>query len=1182
MNITRKVSALALSAVLLSAGASYGQAIYGSLNGTVTDPTGAAIPNATVTVTDISKGTSVTVTANSSGAYTVEHLIPDSYAIKITAPGFTTFSTTGVNVAADSSPKVDANLTVGDSGTVVDVSAGDIPTLKTDRADVATVFNERNTEDLPLPNRNFTGLQLLLPGTQLLGWSHASSENPQGSQQIIVNGQHFAGVAYELDGTDNQDPILGIIVVNPSLDSVKESKIATQNYDAQFGKAVAAVVTAQTKSGGNALHGGIFDFRQSDANQAKNPFNQPDSVTHRIVPVGLQSQFGGSVGGAVKKDVLFYFMDYQGVRSKVGTSTGINTVPTTLLRSSCLGPVGCDFSDYVGSTLKADGTRTLTSGKVSTVIANPLTGVPYANNIVPKGELNAAAVSLLERYPVANTSSAGTPYANYSAVGTGQFNYDQGTIRLDAQVSDKVHYFNRFSYFSDVLTGGTAFGALGGPGFGTGGFGGVSKGHNASWATGFDVVVSPKWVTDIRFGFLRYSIATSKYDGAEAFATNNGIPGLNFDTGNTIGAPEFDIEGPPNNGLNNAGANFGSGLGVNHCNCPLTENERQYQVVNNWTHELGNHSIKFGVDLRHAYNLRVPSDNNRAGVLNFQGHTTQAAGQGGLGFASFVLGDVGQFSRYASTSTNASETQNRYFGYLQDTWRISQKLTVNYGTRYEVYTPEKTEKDQGSILNLDTGNLQVAHEGPYDGEMGTKNNYSNIAPRIGAAYQITPKTVIRAGYGRSFDIGVFGSIFGHAVTQNLPVLSKQQVNSSGNGYVFQLGGAPPTPNFGGAITNGVIPLPDGVNANARPTTERFPTIDSWNAQLQRDLGRQFSVTVGYVGNKGTHTFTGDGSTINPNAVGLVQNGLVYNPAPNGIFQPAVNTVCVGGHFPNLPCSNNNDPKRRYYQPRFGWTQDINYFASDADTHFNALQATLQKNFGQGYQFTLNYAYQKAINFSNTDLQQFKNITQGNQDDLRQQQLTFFGNLELPFGKGKAFASNVNGIVDRVIGGWELSPTFNIASGLPFWPTYSNASINKDVGPNEPNYTGSGFTTGLKGLDHATAPGGGSTLSFFTPITDITSTSGQIFTNPGYAQFGNLKRNSFFGPHFYNVDLSAQKNFRIKESVTAIFRTDFFNVLNHQSYATPSNDNIDVNGGQITQLAPGSNPRQLQFAARLKF
>lgn len=1180
MHIARKARGLALAAVLVATGTGYGQAIYGSLYGTVTDPSGATIPNATVTVTDIAKGTSITVQSNSSGEYTVEHLIPDAYTIKFNAPGFSGYEATGINVAADSSPKVDAKLTVGDAGQTVQVTADQLPLLVTDRAEVATSFNARNTEDLPLPNRNFTGLQLLLPGTQLLGWSHASSENPQGSQQIIVNGQHFAGVAYELDGTDNQDPILGIIVVNPSLDSVKEAKIATQNYDAQFGKAVAAVITAQTKSGGNSVHGGVFDFRQSDAQFAKNPFNKPDNVTQRIVPASLQNQFGGSIGGPIQKDRVFFFADYQGVRSKVGTSTGKNTVPTTLLRSSCAGPVGCDFSDYVG--VAPDGS--IAPGKVTQVIVNPATGAAYANNIIPKAQLSPVAISLLQRLPAPNTTTPGTPYANYAASGTGVFNYDQGTIRIDAQVNEKIHYFNRFSYFSDTLTGGTAFGALGGPGFGTGGFGGTSRGHNASWATGFDVVVSPKWVTDIRFGFMRYSIATSKYDGNEAFATNNGIPGLNMLTGNTGGAPEFDIGGGlPNNAINNPGGNFGSGLGVNRCNCPLTQNERQYQVVNNWSHDLGSHSIKFGVDLRHAYNLRIPSDQNRAGILVFNPQTTAQGNTGGLGYATFALGSVTQFQRYASVSVNASETQNRAFGYVQDTWRITPKLTLNYGTRYETYFPEKVEKDQGSLLNLDTGNLQVAHEGNYGGNMGISNNFNTIAPRLGVAYQFDQKTVVRGGYGRSFDIGVFGSIFGHAATQNLPVLSRQFVTSSGSNSVFQLGGTPPPASFGTAPVNGNIRLPDGINANARPTTERFPTIDAWNAEIQRDLGHQFTATVGYVGNKGTHTFTGDGSTTNPNAVGVVQNGLVYNPAPGGVFQPSPNTQCLGAPLPNNPCSNQNDPRRRAYYPRFGWTQDINYFSSQANTNFQALQVTLNKQFGHGYQFVLNYAYQQAHNYSNTDIEQYKVLTYGNQDDLRQNQLTFFGNLELPFGRGKAFASNANGIVERVIGGWEISPTFNIASGLPFWPTYASNSVNKDGGgPNNPNYTGSGFQTGLKGQDWNSQNG----LTYFTPITDITKTSGGVFTNPGFAKFGNLRRNSFFGPGFANADVAAQKTVRIRESAAVIFRTDFFNVLNHMNYGNPSNNNIDVNGGAITQLAGGPDQtlltRHLQFAIRVKF
>ncbi len=346
MHIARKARMLALAAAAVGAPALYGQAIYGSLNGTVTDPSGAAIPNATVVVTDVAKGTSDTVTTNGSGEYTVEHLIPDTYSIKVTAQGFSGFETTGIHVSADTSPRVDAKLNIGDTGQTVTVQADDIPLLKTDRADVATIFDTKNVSDLPLPARNFTGLQLLLPGAQVLGWSHAASENPQGSQQIIVDGQQFSGVGYELDGTDNQDPILGIIVVNPTLDSVAEAKITTQNYDAQFGKAVASVVASQTKSGGNAFHGGVYDYRQSDAFQAKNPFNTPDSNTGRIVPANLRNQFGAFVGGPIQRDRLFFFYDYEGVRSKVGTSNGQSTVPTARLRSSCLGPVGCDFSDY--------------------------------------------------------------------------------------------------------------------------------------------------------------------------------------------------------------------------------------------------------------------------------------------------------------------------------------------------------------------------------------------------------------------------------------------------------------------------------------------------------------------------------------------------------------------------------------------------------------------------------------------------------------------------------------------------------------------------------------------------------------------------------------------------------------------------------------------------------------------
>ena len=233
----------------------FGQAVYGSVLGTVTDPQGAAVANAKVTVTNQRKGTADTTTTNADGNYSVTHLIPDVYTVSAESAGFKVSQTKDVNVSADAGARVDLQFQVGGTSETVEVTA-EAPQLKTDRADVATTFNEKYVEDIPILNRNFTTLQLLAPGSQkLVGWSHAATENPQGSQQIFTQGQHFSGTGFELDGTDNQDPILGIIVVNPNLDAVTEAKVALQNYDAEFGKAVASVVTAQTKSGSNEFHG---------------------------------------------------------------------------------------------------------------------------------------------------------------------------------------------------------------------------------------------------------------------------------------------------------------------------------------------------------------------------------------------------------------------------------------------------------------------------------------------------------------------------------------------------------------------------------------------------------------------------------------------------------------------------------------------------------------------------------------------------------------------------------------------------------------------------------------------------------------------------------------------------------------------------------------------------------------
>src|ERR1700730_4450483 len=292
------VSVVALCLVCLATTPSArGQAVYGSIAGTVTDAQGAGVAGAKVTVTDLSKGTVEEATTNESGNYSVTHLIPDNYKIRIEAPGFKAYESASVRVDADTAVRADGQLQVGAVTQSVEVT-GEVPQLQTDRSDVATIFSTQEVESIPIFNRNFTTFQLLSPGAQLQGWGHAASENPQGSRQILTNGQHFAGTGFELDGTDNQDPILGIIVINPNLESINEVKVTTQDYDAEFGKAIGSIVTSQTKSGTNELHGSAFDFERSNSNFARDPFAQATTG----VPSGNWNQFGGTLGGPIIKN----------------------------------------------------------------------------------------------------------------------------------------------------------------------------------------------------------------------------------------------------------------------------------------------------------------------------------------------------------------------------------------------------------------------------------------------------------------------------------------------------------------------------------------------------------------------------------------------------------------------------------------------------------------------------------------------------------------------------------------------------------------------------------------------------------------------------------------------------------------------------------------------------------------
>jgi outer membrane receptor protein involved in Fe transport len=1208
------------------------QSVYGSIFGTVTDKSGAAVPNATVTVTDEAKGTVVNVTSNASGDYSVPHLIPDVYDIKVTMKGFKTFETKGIQVEADAAPRIDPMMDVGGSTETVEVSADQQPELKTDRADVSTIFDQQQVSSLPVGDQNFTNLQLLLPGAQKLGWSHAADENPQGSAQIQVDGQAFGGTAFELDGTDNQDPILGIIVINPTMDAVTETKITTQNFDAELGKAVSAVVTAQTKSGTNNFHGSAYDFRTGNANLARDPFSQTPgaaSLTNPAgMPPGLKNRFGGSIGGPAIKDKAFFFFNWESQRQKVGTAAK-DTLPTTFATETCLGSqpdsqggTGCDLSEY------------LTQLGVSGQIYDNSSGspVPFAHNIIPRsfltGPASAPAIALLkilEPYTKGihpgGTGDLNGLDDNYNASGTGLFNSNQYTVRGDYTLNEKAHAFARFSRFWDTLSGAVMFGAAGGSGFGINNYGGNSNGANDSLATGMDIALNAKLLTDFRLGYYRYNVIDTKYDQGTSFATTLGIPGINTGSNFTSGSPGFQVDGLPGGTNNPVFGNdnweYGAGLGINRCNCPLTEREDQFQIVNNWTTVMGNHTLKVGADLRYGRNLRVPSDTDRAGIIEFgTGPTSDPANTsaaGGLGFATYMLGEPSHFGRYYSTSTNAKEFQKRTFFYGQDTWRPTRKLTLNLGLRWELYFPETVNAaGNGALLNIQDGYLHVAGVGGTGSDLGWGiKKMKQFAPRIGAAYQVDAKTVVRAGYGRSFDTGVFGSIFGHTVTQNLPVLGNQQLPAStATANVFTLNNGPPAPTILSVPSNGLLPNPgSSVSSRARNNPLTFPTIDAWNLAVQRAITPTMTLTVAYVGNKGTHTLgDGDGNTTNPNEAAINLPGSYSFNGQALHYDPSVSTTAVtsagigvapnggtdvqnflqryyGSSLPACKDANYTTPSEPNVTPGMcGWTSGVNYQGDNQNTEFDALQVTLAQQFTKGIAVTANYQWDAAFDEQTGFYTWDHKVTHGRDGNTRDQQLTAYGSYDLPFGKGQQFGSGVNRVTDLIIGGYQLSGVLNWSGGLPYTLNYGEASTN--IPGSAPTYpsavSGRHMQTSLKGFDPVAKhrvfyaqqiPGK------LTNPADVAKGTG-IFLNPGLDTIGNVGRNTYFGPGFFNTDLGISKAFTIYEKIVTKFRMDAFNAFNH---INPGNPGGSVESeGDITGLALPNSTRQLEFSLRVQF
>ncbi|MBV8812557.1 MAG: TonB-dependent receptor [Acidobacteriaceae bacterium] len=1126
----------------LLAAMAFGQAVSGNISGTISDPSGAAVPNATVTITDLDRGAVYHVQSSSDGNFSQTHLLAGHYQVTVESPGFGKF-TANAMVEIDATTPLDVKLAPASVQTSVEVT--DVtPLLTTDRAEIATTLTGTQVQQLPVLDRNVTNLLLIVPGTQLNTWQHSAAENPQQGIQANANGQFFTANGFLLDGTENDSAILGIAVINPDVDSLQEFKVSTSNYEAEFGSAAGALIQATTKSGTNQWHGSLFEYLRNNITNATNPFTQ-------LNPPLRWNQFGGSVGFPVLKDKLFGFFDYQGTRRRTGGSV-LTTVPTAAERNG-------DLSALLGNYICADGSvstgpcanpamvPTTEGGTVAArdgMVFNPNTGAADGSgreaytvngqpNMIP---VTAPMQKLLSLLPLPNNGSSF--FNNYISDGVQRFNTDQYDGRVDYNWSTKTHIFGRYTIADFNNYAPAAFGDAGG-GPSAFQFSGDSIDRNQSLALGLDHTFSPTLVTDARFGFYRYRIRVQPNDAGTTPAQDAGLPGLNTGSPSTTGLPAFYIVG-------SGGFNFGYGLNVNQCNCPLKETENQFQWVDNWTKITGNHTIKFGADIRRAQQQRIPSDTHRSGEITFNASETGdfgidqlAAGSAstGSGLASYLLGLPATFGRYYTAyDYYPGLRQTRLFFFGQDSWRVTSKLTVNYGLRWEDYLPQVAAKPGGAgSFDPSTGEVLVAGVGSVPINLGVQAYNKLFEPRIGIAYQAAPKTVVRTGFGISATPSGLGSVFGQGADYNPPIVNAQSVTQSNIYFApFNLLNGPPVPVNPPVGSNGRYPLPNGIGINyfTDPLNSyRIPEVYFWNFTVQQQLTSTMALEVAYVGNVGRHLY----ENVNRNQA---------VPGPGDL-----------------------NPRRPFYNP-FGLTQYLTQYCNCTNSNYNALQTKFQKQFSRGLDFLFTYTWSKAMDYASEGAGGAPSNIYAPQNDYgpaswdRTQEITFTYNWDIPVGRNRHWNLGNNAVADAIVGGWRLSGVNTWGTGLPFTPTVANAPLL-----NDPDFSQvRADVIGNPSVPNPNASQWFNVAAFSEPL--------QPFRQ------GTAGRNSLRGPDLWETDVSLSKNVIPSERWRLELRADAFNVFNHVNLGNPSST-IDASGaGQITYIQVPM--RQMQFGLHFQF
>lgn len=1106
-----------LTIFVFGGGPCFAQAVSGSINGYLVDQSDASINGARVTVTNEQTGIRTQATTTNEGFYNAINLVPGSYSVSVDQPGFARLTHEHVRVDVDSSVRVDLKLSVGNVAESVTVAAS-AELLQSEKVDVSQTLGERQVQDLPTIGRNVTQLYLTVPGALPDGFQMGSGENPSGGTRTYINGTWSGAQEFILDGiTDRSYGFSGIQLIVPPEDSVQELKITTADYDPEFGSTSGMVAQYVTKSGTNDPHGSLFWFNRNSATFAADPLTQkipgtgPTGKGTGVAPYNW-NEGGFSLGGPLKKNKLFVFGDYQLAREIQGASI-IATVPNAAFRAGNFGSLPNVI--YDPGTGNADGT-----GRT-----------PFPNNIVPGYRISPVSLNLLALLPPANISQ-GTDN-NFVGNVTETFHQNWTDNREDWNITDNDKFFVRYSYFSTLLNNPPLFGQVaGGPSQG-GLSPEVANSSSHQAAMNYIHTFNSRLLAEFRAGYSRFNLAALQDDSALQTNTKVGIPGIN--TGDPLdgGLAGIGVGGP----VGSFFMGIQSGVGI-----PRFDTENTFEYVSNWSLMKGNHQLRFGVDFR-RYQFDFESVNaSSRGNYNFCQSATGSPSDAtsGIGMATFLLGGTCEFDR-AVFNGEPAERQSTVGLYLQDVWRVTPKLTLNYGLRWDKFTAV-TSPFKGGLANFDpaTGNILLAGLGSVSSSANVYTPNDDLAPRLGFAYKVTQNTVIRAGLGRSFFSSGYDATFYH-LTSGFPIVTQQQVSQT-NVYqaVFPINVTPPAASVGTLPASGLLPAPDGVTLKTRQFDWKTETMDSWNFTIQQALGHGATLSVGYVGNKGTHLSWG----------------------------PNINAANVGtGSLLSL---------RPDYQ-LYGLSQGISLECNCSDSNYNAMNIVLNKRMSSFYMVNSNFTWSKSMGYGafwspTTYNRQIDYGPGGGTINSASIDRKFVWvtthSFNVPYGPGRHFGSAATGPNKYVLGGWVFSGVMSIESGLAFSPDVSsNATLNADF-TQRPDP--------VQGMSPSNVPGGQRAAEWYNPAA---------FTIPACCRFGYASVGSLRGPGLINADWALSKDFTFasilnREATRIQIRAEAFNVWNNTNLGQP-NANVDqTSAGQITSLQ--SIMRRMEFGVHIYF